>query len=80
MTDLLKIYDSDIIRTARSYIGTPFHHHGRLKNIGVDCLGLLIGVAKELNLNDKMGRPIQFHDTLNYGVMPNEKNCLKRNC
>lgn len=34
---------ADFILAARAYVGTPFHHHGRLKGIGVDCLGLLMG-------------------------------------
>lgn len=25
------------VATALSYVGTPYHHHGRLKGIGVDC-------------------------------------------
>ena len=37
-----------IIITARSWVGTRFHHQGRKKGIGVDCIGLIVGVAKEL--------------------------------
>lgn len=33
---------------ARRYIGTPYHHQGRLHGVGVDCVGLLICVAREL--------------------------------
>lgn len=40
----------DLIRTARSYLGTPWVHQGRVKGAGVDCGGLLIGVAQELGL------------------------------
>ena len=29
---------------------TPFHHQARLKGVGVDCIGLVIGVARELAL------------------------------
>lgn len=39
-----------IISTARSWIGTPFHHQGRLKGVGVDCIGLIVGVAAELGI------------------------------
>ena len=41
---------NDIVRKAREYYGTPFHHQGRMKHIGVDCIGLLVGVAKELGI------------------------------
>jgi NlpC/P60 family putative phage cell wall peptidase len=39
-----------IIAEARSWIGTPFHHQGRVKGAGVDCIGLGIGVGKALGL------------------------------
>lgn len=29
---------------------TPFHHQGRVKGVGVDCVGLLIGVARDLDI------------------------------
>jgi cell wall-associated NlpC family hydrolase len=41
-----------IVREARSWIGTPFHHQGRVKDVGVDCAGLIIGVAHALGLSD----------------------------
>jgi cell wall-associated NlpC family hydrolase len=40
----------EIVAAARSYVGTPFHHQGRLKGVGIDCAGLLIGVARDLGL------------------------------
>lgn len=39
---------SDIVRVARSYLGTPFHHLGRQPGLALDCAGLLICVAREL--------------------------------
>lgn len=44
-----------LVSQARTWLGTSFRHQGRSKktiknNGGVDCLGLVIGVAKELNL------------------------------
>ena len=41
---------ADVMRVARSYIGTPFHHMGRLPGVGMDCSGLLICVGRELGL------------------------------
>lgn len=41
---------ADIVRVARSYINTPFHHMGRNSGVGLDCAGILVCVARELGL------------------------------
>jgi cell wall-associated NlpC family hydrolase len=51
-----------VIDQARTWLDTPFHHQGRVKGVGVDCVGLVIGVAKELGLSD--------FDTTNYSRYP----------
>lgn len=35
---------------ARSWIGTPYHHHARIKGVGVDCAQLLCGVFEACGL------------------------------
>lgn len=55
---------STIIAIARTWIGTPFHWHGRSKGIGCDCGGFLLGVLKEAGV---MPRSFDFHD---YGNNP----------
>src|SRR5690606_2360282 len=64
---------------ARSWLGTRFHHQGRLKKRGgqpggVDCLGLLMGVGQELELMVSIkegGRiPLKTLDNLHYGHLP----------
>ncbi len=40
----------NIIREARSWLGTPFHHQARVKGAGVDCANLLIAVYCGLGL------------------------------
>ena len=37
-----------IIATARSWLGTPYHHQASAKGAGCDCLGLVRGVFEEL--------------------------------
>lgn len=44
------IEKSRVVAVARSWIGTPFHHQARVKGAGVDCIGLVIGVARDLAL------------------------------
>lgn len=41
---------ADIIAEARQWLGTPFHHQGRVRGAGVDCLQLLIGVYSAVGL------------------------------
>lgn len=55
---------ADIVAAARGWVGTPFHHQGRVKGAGVDCIGLVIGVARELGLLDG-------YDYTAYGRIPN---------
>lgn len=38
------------VQAALSYIGTPYHHHGRVKGAGVDCATLLLCAAQEAGL------------------------------
>jgi NlpC/P60 family putative phage cell wall peptidase len=41
---------SRIVDCARSWLDTPYHHMERQKGVGVDCAGLVIGVARELGV------------------------------
>lgn len=36
---------ASLVAEARSWIGTPFHHQAFVKNLGCDCVGLLMGVG-----------------------------------
>ncbi|MCC6489139.1 MAG: peptidase P60 [Candidatus Hydrogenedentes bacterium] len=36
---------SDIVEQARAWIGTRYKHQGRVRGVGVDCIGLVGGVA-----------------------------------
>jgi NlpC/P60 family putative phage cell wall peptidase len=58
-----------IVTQARTWLGTPFKHQGRLKGIGVDCLGLIIGVLAELEINIS-GKNISQLDEQNYSMLP----------
>jgi len=72
-----------IIACARSYLGTRFHHQGRLKKTashkgGIDCLGLLAGVATELDLRGKNGEPLAHFDQKNYPHQPDTAELRRR--
>ena len=35
-----------VLAEARSWLGTPWHHQARVRGVGVDCGGLVIGAFK----------------------------------
>lgn len=39
-----------IVAEARTWVGTPFRHQARVKALGVDCVGLIVGVCRALGL------------------------------
>ncbi|WP_213308164.1 NlpC/P60 family protein [Paraburkholderia sacchari] len=41
---------AQIVEEARTWLGTPYRHQGRLKGVACDCAGLVIGVARALSL------------------------------
>ena len=43
---------NDIVTEARTWVRTPYHHQARLKGVGVDCAGLVIGVARRDNAEE----------------------------
>lgn len=50
------------ISAARGYIGTPFHHQGRLPGVGLDCAGVVVCAAIESGL--------LVDDVAGYGMVP----------
>lgn len=70
-----KVTKQQIILQARTWLGTKYHHQGRLKKSkagagGGDCIGLIIGVIDELGLQDGEGNPLSRHDEFNYSMYP----------
>lgn len=63
------ITGQDIVNEAREWIGTPFHHQGRQKGLGVDCVGLVQQIAVKFNLIN--------YDRRDYGREP-AKGLLKK--
>jgi cell wall-associated NlpC family hydrolase len=53
---------SAIVQEALTWVGTPFHHRGRVKHVGVDCVGVVIETAKAVG--------IKVEDRSNYPKFP----------
>jgi NlpC/P60 family putative phage cell wall peptidase len=67
----ISVKTNKVLATARTWLGTPFHHQARVRGKGCDCLGLIIGVARELDLRDENGVPIASYDDPTYARTPN---------
>jgi cell wall-associated NlpC family hydrolase len=72
-----KITQQQIVAQARTWLGTKYHHQGRLKKSerglgGVDCIGLVIGVIDELGIQDGAGNSLTKADESNYSMYPEQ--------
>jgi cell wall-associated NlpC family hydrolase len=60
-----------IVEEARSWVGTPFVHQGRVKQQGVDCLGLAVGVLSSFGVKSmSFDKPVEHFDLLDYSRFP----------
>lgn len=46
-----------IITEALTWEETPYHHHACLKHVGVDCIHLIVGIAKAVGVLDASYTP-----------------------
>ena len=58
------ITSEQVVAEARRWLGTPYQHQARVLGVGVDCAGLIIGVARNLDILDV--------DYTGYGRTPHE--------
>lgn len=49
-TTAMTVTRAQVVQAARGWLSTPFHHQARVKGVAVDCVGLVIGLARELGL------------------------------
>ena len=62
------------VEIARTWIGTPYHHQGSMKGIGVDCVGLIRGIYYEM-----YGKraPYLINYSSDWGDVNNNEDMLK---
>lgn len=51
-----------VVAHARDWIGTPYRHRAALRGVGCDCLGLILGVWRDLGLPDAPEVPLYGPD------------------
>lgn len=64
----MSILREDIVTVARSYLGVPFKKGGRDRQ-GIDCVGLLVLVGREVGLH--------IEDTVDYSFNPEVKKFIE---
>jgi NlpC/P60 family putative phage cell wall peptidase len=52
----------DVVRLARAWIGTPYHHQASRVGVGADCLGLVRGVWRQLHGSEAEAAPPYSRD------------------
>lgn len=51
-----------IIKSARTWINTPFRHQGRIKGVGVDCVNFVSEVARESGIEIEIPHNYRPHE------------------
>jgi NlpC/P60 family putative phage cell wall peptidase len=59
MNDELRAH---VVAEAKSWLGTPYHHHARIKGVGVDCAQLLCAVYEACGCVPHIDRGNYAHD------------------
>jgi cell wall-associated NlpC family hydrolase len=65
-----------IVTEARKWLGVKFHHQGRTRAAGVECLGLLVAVSQALGL-ERNGLPVARFDRRDYGPNPDPQKLVQ---
>ncbi len=65
---------AQVVASARSWIGTPYHHQASVKGVGADCLGLVRGVYREVMGREPERAPPYTRD---WGETDGEETLLK---
>jgi cell wall-associated NlpC family hydrolase len=65
------IQREDVVREALSWIGTPFHHAGRVKGAGVDCGQFPLAVFESCGL---IPNYVPAHYPADFHLHSNEEN------
>jgi len=68
----MEMMQQALVAAARGWVGVKFHHQGRTREGGVDCLGLLVKVAEECGLAHE-GVALCSLDRVDYGRNPDTR-------
>jgi NlpC/P60 family putative phage cell wall peptidase len=69
---------ADVVRLARAWIGTPYHHQASVPGVGADCLGLVRGVYRDLYGRDAERPPGYSRDWAEAGGVETMLHAARR--
>lgn len=80
------LHAEEVCSVAREYLSTPWKHTGRLKGVGIDCIGLVVCVLRETgaitedytkySLADEYDTLMEYVDRHADRIPSPEKGCL----
>ncbi len=76
MQNEVVILGKDVVEEARSWIGTPWVHQQAAKHHGCDCIGLIRGVGRDLEIVDFDADTKEGRLSLQYGRDPVPVNLI----
>ena len=59
-----------VVAEARTWLGTPFQHQGRVKGPGIDCIGLIYMLAKKYELGETSMAVLKKSGFTGYAKVP----------
>lgn len=57
----------EVLTVARSWLGTPWHHHAHTKGRGCDCIGLVVETLRECSFEPTQGFVYPPYDRMPHG-------------
>lgn len=65
-----------VISVANKWIGTPFHGQGRQRQVGCDCIGLILGIGHEVGAASLTGKSLIYCNSTEYDSMQDSRMLL----
>jgi len=75
--DEVIIIGADVVEEAYTWMGTPFVHQAASKGFGCDCIGMVRGVGRDLDIFDFDENSPEGRELLSYSLEPEPRRLIK---
>lgn len=76
MQNEIVILGKDVVEEARTWLGTPFVHQAARKVVGCDCIGLVRGIGRDLEIMDFDENDPEHQSILTYPMTPEPRRLI----